>query len=129
MGTVGPTTFESLPSPSSTESVEGFHWTPGKVVLSLFLFLAAGLCEIGGGWLVWKAIREHRPWWWAVLGSIVLIGYGFVPTAQPTSSFGRVYAVYGGVFIVLSYLWGWLLDGDKPDIGELRLLKSTLGSP
>lgn len=34
------------------------------------------------------------------------MGYGFVPCAQPMSDFGRIYAVYGGFFIVLSYLWG-----------------------
>ncbi len=33
--------------------------------------------------------------------------YGFIPTLQPTSNFGRLYAVYGGFFIVLSYAWGW----------------------
>ncbi len=127
MGTVGGPALESMPAPSSPESVNTFHWTPAKVVLSLFLFFAAGICEIGGGWLVWQAIREHRPWWWAILGSVVLVGYGVVPTAQPTSSFGRVYAVYGGVFIVLSYLWGWLLDGDKPDIGKVSLFSEVQG--
>ena len=34
-----------------------FHWTPGKVVLSLVLFVWAGFAEIGGGWLVWQAVR------------------------------------------------------------------------
>lgn len=102
----------------SQDTQSAFHWTAKYVVLSIFLFVAAGVCEIGGGWLVWKAIRSSKPWWWALLGSVVLIGYGFIPTAQPTASFGRVYAVYGGFFIVLSYLWGWALDGDQPDIGK-----------
>ena len=48
-----------------------------------------------------------------------MIIYGFIPTLQPTSNFGRIYAVYGGVFIVLSYIFGWLLDGIKPDIGDI----------
>ncbi len=26
---------------------------------------------------------------------------------------------YGGIFILLSYGWGWALDGDKPDIGDI----------
>jgi small multidrug resistance family-3 protein len=37
-----------------------------------------------------------------------------VPTLQPTH-FGRVYAAYGGFFIVLSLLWGWIFDGNRPD--------------
>jgi len=95
-----------------------FHWTPAKVVLSLVLFLVAGGAEIGGGWLVWQAVREGRPWWFAFpLGAAVLVAYGFIPTAQPTADFGRVYAIYGGFFIILSYLWGWAVDGVRPDLG------------
>ena len=31
-----------------------FHWTAPAVVLAVALFFIAGLCEIGGGWLVWQ---------------------------------------------------------------------------
>uniref|UniRef100_A0A6V2A6S6 Uncharacterized protein n=1 Tax=Ditylum brightwellii TaxID=49249 RepID=A0A6V2A6S6_9STRA len=100
-----------------------FKWTPTKVILSIFLFVAAGLAEVGGGWLVWAAVRGNsagkKPWWTAIIGSIVLVIYGFIPCLQPTDSFGRLYAVYGGFFIVLSFLLGWILDGDKPDRGDL----------
>ena len=56
------------------------------------LFLLAGLAEIGGGWLVWGALRAGMPWWWAACGSAVLVLYGFVPCLQPISDFGRLYA-------------------------------------
>ncbi len=56
----------------------------------------------------------------ALLGGLVLICYGFVPTLQPPDTFGRIYAVYGGFFIILSYLWGWAADGDRPDTGAAR---------
>lgn len=95
-----------------------FQWTVQTAILSIFVFVVAGFFEIGGGWMVWKAVREGKPYWWAIIGSVILIGYGFLPTLQPTDSFGRIYAVYGGFFIVLSFLWGWLLDGDRPDIGD-----------
>jgi len=62
---------------------------------------------------------EKKPWWFALLGSLILVLYGFIPCFQPTSNFGRVYAVYGGVFIVLSYLFGWALDGIRPDVGDI----------
>ena len=81
---------------------------------SVFLFLIAGLCEIGGGWLVWQWLREGKGLAWGLVGGMVLILYGIVHTFQP-AHFGRVYAAYGGVFIVLSLLWGWLLDGNVPD--------------
>ena len=84
------------------------------ISFSLGLFLLAGLCEIAGGWMVWQSLRESRPWTWGLLGAVLLVLYGIVPTFQ-TAHFGRVYAVYGGFFIVLSLLWGWVLDGNRPD--------------
>ncbi|HEY6365375.1 MAG TPA: YnfA family protein [Candidatus Binatia bacterium] len=89
-----------------------------KIVSSVVLFLAAGLCEIGGGWLVWQWLREGRNLSWGLIGAFVLILYGIIPTLQP-AHFGRVYAVYGGFFIVLSLVWGWMLDGDVPDFFDI----------
>jgi small multidrug resistance family-3 protein len=88
------------------------------IALSLVYFLAAGLCEIGGGYLVWLWLREGKTPWLAVLGGVVLVLYGIIPTLQPTH-FGRVYAAYGGVFIVLSLLWGWKIDGVSPDTPDI----------
>jgi small multidrug resistance family-3 protein len=84
------------------------------ISLSLGLFILAGLCEIAGGWMVWQWLRESRPWSCGLFGGFVLCLYGVIPTLQP-SHFGRVYAAYGGFFIVLSFLWGWAVDGDLPD--------------
>lgn len=84
------------------------------VLRSVLLFVVAGLCEIGGGYLVWLWLREHRGIGLGVLGALVLFFYGVIPTLQP-AHFGRVYAAYGGVFIVLSILWGWGVDGVRPD--------------
>lgn len=89
-----------------------------SVLRSVSLFVIAGVCEIGGGWLVWQWLREGRPSWWGGIGGLVLILYGIIPTLQ-TAHFGRVYAVYGGFFIVLSLAWGWLFDGDQPDRADV----------
>ena len=89
-----------------------------EIALSVLLFLLAGLCEIGGGWLVWQWLREGRGLTWGLIGGFVLVLYGIVPTFQP-AHFGRVYAAYGGFFIVLSLLWGWVLDGNVPDRFDL----------
>ena len=89
-----------------------------NIAMSLAYFLAAGLCEIGGGYLVWLWLREGKSGWLAVLGAVVLVLYGIIPTLQP-AHFGRVYAAYGGVFIVLSLLWGWKIDGVSPDTPDV----------
>ena len=88
------------------------------MIKSLLYFVAAGLCEIGGGYLVWLWLRENRPLYYAVIGAAVLVLYGVIPTLQP-ASFGRVYAAYGGVFVVLSILWGWRIDKISPDRFDL----------
>jgi small multidrug resistance family-3 protein len=81
---------------------------------SAFLFALAGLAEIGGGYLVWLWWRGGRPWPLGVVGALVLFVYGIIPTYQP-AHFGRVYAAYGGVFVLLSVLWGWVVDRVAPD--------------
>ena len=85
-----------------------------SIAKSLLYFLLAGLCEIGGGYLVWLWLRESKSVWLGVLGGLILFLYGVIPTLQ-TASFGRVYAAYGGVFVVLSLLWGWQVDKTVPD--------------
>lgn len=84
------------------------------ITKSVFYFIIAGLCEIGGGYLIWLWLREGKSIGLAVLGAFVLVLYGIIPTLQP-ANFGRVYAAYGGVFIVLSLLWGWQVDRILPD--------------
>jgi len=85
------------------------------VLRAIALFAVAGLAEIGGGYLVWRWLRNGAALWVGLLGAVVLILYGVIPTLQNEERFGRVYAAYGGVFVVLSLLWGWWLDGARPD--------------
>ena len=84
------------------------------IAKSTGLFLAAGLCEIGGGYLIWQWLRGGKHWGLALIGAAILVLYGVIPTYQP-AHFGRVYAAYGGWFVVLSLLWGWVVDQMKPD--------------
>lgn len=91
-----------------------------EIVKSIFYFVLAGIFEIGGGYFVWLWLRDGRSIWYGLAGAISLIIYGVVPTLQPASaSFGRVYAAYGGIFIILSILWGWKIDNVIPDKFDL----------
>ena len=74
-----------------------------ETIRSIGLFLLAGVCEIGGGYLVWQWLRDGKSIIVGLIGGAVLVLYGIIPTLQPaTFNFGRVYAAYGGVFIILS---------------------------
>lgn len=84
------------------------------VIRSLFFFVVAGLCEIGGGYLIWLWVREDKSIWFALGGAVLVVAYGFVATLQP-ANFGRVYAAYGGIFVILSIFWGWKIDGFAPN--------------
>lgn len=88
------------------------------IARSLLLFVLAGLCEIGGGYLMWLWIRGDKGLLFALFGALTLIVYGIIPTFQ-SANFGRVYAAYGGIFIVLSILWGWQIDKITPDRFDL----------
>lgn len=92
---------------------------------TILLFILAGIFEIGGGYFIWLWLREGGTLTFAFLGAIILFLYGIVPTFQP-ANFHRIYATYGGIFVVMSILWGWLFDKTQPDtydiIGALIIL-------
>jgi small multidrug resistance family-3 protein len=88
--------------------------TAKKISITLLFFFIAGLCEIGGGYLVWLWLRDGMSWILGALGGFVLFLYGVVPTFQP-SHFHRIYAAYGGIFIVMALIWDWIVEGIAPD--------------
>lgn len=94
------------------------------------IFILAGLCEIGGGYLIWLWLRNDQSAWLGLFGGLLLMAYGVVTTFQSFPTFGRVYAAYGGVFIVLSLLWAYWIDHEPPDkfdvIGALICIVGVL---
>ena len=89
-----------------------------KALKSIVYFFLAGLFEIGGGYLIWLWIREDMSWLLGVLGGFILFFYGIIPTLQ-SSHFHRIYAAYGGVFIVMAMLWGCVFEHIRPDNFDL----------
>ena len=85
-----------------------------RITITLLFFFIAGLCEIAGGYLVWLWLRDGMSWMVGALGGIVLFLYGIVPTFQP-SHFHRIYAAYGGIFIVMAVIWGGIFEGIASD--------------
>jgi small multidrug resistance family-3 protein len=82
---------------------------------SILLFIVAALAEIGGAWLIWQGVRDHRGLLWIGAGVIALGLYGFVATVQSDANFGRILAAYGGIFVAGSLAWGVVVDKFRPD--------------
>lgn len=106
--------------PRSDRSVPALASTPIRlsamvIARSVALFVVAAIAEIGGAWLVWQGVREHRGLLWVGAGVIALGLYGFVATLQVDANFGRILAAYGGVFVAGSLTWGMVVDGFRPD--------------
>ena len=89
------------------------------VARTLLLFVVAAVAEIGGAWLVWQGVREHRGIAFVGAGIAALAAYGFVATLQTDGNFGRILAAYGGIFVAGSLAWGMIADGFRPDRYDL----------
>ena len=88
------------------------------LLFTFLLFVVAAIAEIGGGYLVWQWIKEKKKIVFGLLGGFILFVYGIIPTLQP-SNFGRIYAAYGGIFVIITIIWGVFIDKKKPDRYEV----------
>ncbi len=86
-----------------------------SVLRSILLFVLAALAEIGGAWMVWQGVREHRGLAWIGAASPRSRPTGSSPRSKDDPNFGRILAAYGGVFVAGSLVWGVVLDGFRPD--------------
>ena len=86
------------------------------MIQATLLFIFAGIAEIGGGYLFGNGYGKGNHPIGDSLEVLFWPLYGVIATFQSFPSFGRVYAAYGGVFIVLSVLWGWGIDKKTPDL-------------
>ncbi len=100
------------------ESIPSANYSITLILYVFGLFVIAAVAEIGGGYLVWQWLRERKKIIVGLIGGIILFMYGIVPTFQP-SNFGRVYAAYGGIFVVMSIIWGIIVDKKRPDRYEI----------
>jgi small multidrug resistance family-3 protein len=85
---------------------------------SIGIFIFAALLEISGGYLIWRWLKNHQGKIIGLIGGLILFSYSVVMTLQP-ENFGKVYAAYGGIFVIFSLLWGYWIDKKKPDRFEI----------
>tara|TARA_B110000211_G_scaffold200647_1_gene231768 strand:- start:85 stop:405 length:321 start_codon:yes stop_codon:yes gene_type:complete len=88
------------------------------MLTSIGIFFFAALLEISGGYLIWRWLKNHQGKIIGLIGGLILFSYSVVMTLQP-ENFGKVYAAYGGIFVIFSLLWGYWIDKKKPDRFEI----------
>ena len=82
---------------------------------SLFWYLLAALDEIAGCFTFWAA-SARKACLWTIPGVVSLILIATALTRIETAAAGREYAAYGGIYILSSLLWLWIVEKRRPDL-------------
>ena len=77
------------------------------------LFVLTAVAEIVGCYLPWLWLNQRAPVWVLLPAALSLALFVWLLTLHPAAS-GRVYAAYGGVYVVTALAWLWLVDGVRP---------------
>ena len=84
-------------------------------MVSIALFIAAAILEIIGCFTFWVWLRLAKSIYWIIPGILSLVVFAILLTRIEAIFAGRVFAAYGGVYIVASILWLWVIEGHRPD--------------
>ncbi len=87
--------------------------------MTFLIFAAASLAEIAGCFAFWAWLRLGRSAWWLVPGGISLALFAILLTRVEGEAAGRTYAAYGGIYILASLLWLWIVEDQRPDRFDL----------
>lgn len=83
--------------------------------MTYLVYAAAAAAEIAGCFSFWAWLRMGKSPVWLMPGMVSLALFAWLLTLVPSGAAGRTYAAYGGVYIVASILWLWLIEGQRPD--------------
>lgn len=83
--------------------------------MTILAYIGAALAEIAGCFAFWAWLRLDKSVWWLVPGIASLMLFAYLLTLVDSPAAGRAYAAYGGVYIVTSLGWLWMIEGVRPD--------------
>ena len=87
--------------------------------MTFLIYIGAALTEIAGCFAFWAWLRLDKSVFWIIPGMASLAAFAYLLTLVPSDAAGRAYAAYGGVYIMSSLLWLWLIEGKPPDRWDL----------
>ncbi|MTH97563.1 YnfA family protein [Roseibium sp. RKSG952] len=88
-------------------------------MITIAAYIGAALAEIAGCYSFWAWVKYGKSAWWLLPGLVSLALFAYLLTFVHTPDAGRAYAAYGGVYIVSSIAWLWMVEGVRPDIFDL----------
>lgn len=83
--------------------------------MQILIYAAAALCEIAGCFSFWAWLKLDKSPLWLVPGMFSLAAFAWLLTLIESDAAGRAYAAYGGIYIIASIVWIWLVEGMRPD--------------
>jgi small multidrug resistance family-3 protein len=83
--------------------------------MTFVVYAGAALAEIAGCFAFWAWLRLGKSPWWLAPGMLSLALFAYLLTLAESDAAGRAYAAYGGIYIVASLLWLWLMESRRPD--------------
>jgi small multidrug resistance family-3 protein len=94
------------------------------------IYVLAAAAEIAGCFAFWAWLRLGRTAVLVVPGMASLVAFAWLLTQVEADAAGRTFAAYGGVYIVASLVWLWLVEGLEPDrwdiIGSMLCLAGAM---
>jgi small multidrug resistance family-3 protein len=87
--------------------------------VNVAIFAAAAFFEIAGCFAFWIWLRRDASPAVAVLGIASLIAFAWCLTRVDSAFAGRAYAAYGGIYIVASLMWLWVVEKQTPTRADL----------
>jgi len=88
-------------------------------VLETFgLFFLTAIAEIVGCYLPYLVLKQGKTVWLLIPAALALAIFAWLLTLHPTAS-GRVYAAYGGVYVMVAIFWLWGVDGIRPTTWDI----------
>ena len=86
---------------------------------SLVFYIGAAAAELAGCFAFWAWLRLGKSVIWVIPGLVALVVFALLLTRIDTAFAGRAYAAYGGIYIMASLLWLWLVERAQPDRWDL----------
>ncbi len=83
--------------------------------MTILAYIGAALAEIAGCFAFWAWLRLDKSVCWLVPGIASLMLFAYLLTLVDSPAAGRAYAAYGGIYIVTSLGWLWMIEGVRPD--------------